>query len=122
MRTVWGLIIAASLCAGCASQQTAATPPISVQEARALVLAERTRTWKDPDSIRDAMISAPYQCLGWTACVCVEANAKNSMGGYTGLKKTVANISGRTIVNFRDAGFTDRCDPMEPFPELNGRS
>ena len=43
-----------------------------------------------PASIRDARISLPYSCLGWTACVCVEANAKNSFGGYTGLQQNVA--------------------------------
>jgi hypothetical protein len=109
-------------CAGCASGggvdvPTAAPTP---QEVRALVLAERTRAWKDSESIRDARISQSYSCLGWTARVCIEANGKNSLGGYTGLKQNVANISGRTNVNFRERGIAGQCTAMEPFPELNG--
>jgi hypothetical protein len=49
------------------------------------------KTYYDPYSIRSARLSYPNQGhilfqQGWI--VCLEANSKNRMGGYTGLKRT----------------------------------
>jgi hypothetical protein len=51
--------------------------------------------------IRDATIGEPHACnvdlgLGPGWCVCLELNAKNSYGGYTGIK--------RTLIIFPEAG------------------
>jgi hypothetical protein len=115
----------ATCVAGCTAtgQQPPAlqAPLLSIAEAKAIIFAGRTAHWKDPDSIRDARIGEPYACMGAlleeppTACVCVEANAKNSFGGYTGLKQNIAFLKGRTVMDFRSPR------RLVPFPELNGK-
>lgn len=103
--------------------------------ARKSILAQRSRMWKDPDSIRDARIGRPHACQHPTivggrftsvpaSCVCLELNAKNSYGGYVGMKRTiVAFVEGREIdtVDGGVAGFQDYCQDLAPFPELNGK-
>ena len=56
------------------------------------------------------------------ACVCVELNARNSFGGYTGLKKTEIMLNGNRLVDVLPATreMTYPCGPMTPLPELNG--
>lgn len=54
----------------------------------------------DPYSLRNVSISSPVQGItyfqqGWISCV--EANAKNRMGGYTGLSKTAFIFRSNTI-------------------------
>lgn len=105
---------------GCAGGSSVSEPPASAQEMNAIILTQRSNYWKDPESIRDAKVGAPFSCLGWSACVCIAANAKNGFGGYTGLKGNVAMFSGRTLISIREAGFTDQCDNMAPWPEFNG--
>jgi hypothetical protein len=74
--------LSAMLCA-CAG----VTPPESGEptpDFRAVLVANKGRLFKDPDSVRDASIS-PFKpaMFGWRACL--RANSKNSFGGYTGL-------------------------------------
>lgn len=119
--------------AGCSTNTESLTPapgtaPLGFEDMKQLVLTNRSRIWKDPSSIRDPQIGQPFACVGGLAhiaampdvCVCVEANAKNSMGGYTGLKQNEILISGRQIVDILPprGAFGDRCGRMTPFPEL----
>lgn len=130
-------LLAASLgLFGCSSSaprtvpDDAASVAISLAEAKAIVLQNRSRRWKDPESIRDAKIGQPYICRaggiiplsGPRTCVCIEDNAKNALGGYTGLSRTILMLAGGQIV---DAGepreSIDRCYGLVPFPEMNGK-
>lgn len=94
--------------------------PVSVIK-RALI-KNRARIWKDPASVREARIGQPYRCpLGGT-CICVEANAKNSYGGYSGVKKS--GFAFRSATDFDVLGEMGRyatCGTFTPFPEMNGR-
>jgi hypothetical protein len=88
--------------------------------------------WKDPYSIRDAKAGEPVTCPTQhglfppaTSCVCIEANAKNSYGGYTGSRRTIAILSSAngTFISTSDGGimgFDEICQGMQPFPQLNG--
>lgn len=130
-----GLMYVAAALAGCAggneARTAAAAPPILSQaEAKSAVLTSRSRVWRDPESIRDAAIGQPYTCSGGlahvgnmpNACVCVEANARNAMGGYVGLRPSLVMFAGRQVVDVMPPRpYVDRCGPMTPFPELNGR-
>lgn len=100
----------------------------------------------DPYSIRDAQITKPNKVgqltkkgtltyeTGWA--VCVRANAKNRMGGYTGIKSTVFLIRDGRVVESGDdtpVALTEKgvltitpwhirehCEgaEFEPFPEI----
>jgi len=117
------------LLAGCATQGD--TPiALSQAEARVALVAEKARLWKDPASIQDAKIGQPYSCIGGLyhlatppdTCVCVEVNAKNSFGGYTGLKPSVVMFSrGKIVDTMEPRLLQDRCEGFTPFPELNGK-
>ena len=135
MRAIAAALILSSLtaCANSGSQSGNAlmTSPISlsIDDAKQIIQGQRSRIWKDPDSIRDARIGQPYSCAGGLAqvarppdaCVCVEANAKNSFGGYTGLRRNEVLFSDRQIVDVVDAReSTYSCGQMMPFPEING--
>jgi hypothetical protein len=104
---------------------------------RGLIAAHKSDIFKDPDSVRDASISAPKRGSGpylspngfitpWIACV--RANAKNSFGGYTGKQLTAVIISRNAFVEakggpsqyYGDLGSMWCMDHQnyEPFPEL----
>lgn len=137
IRTI-GFIALASALAGCAASGTqsgnslAPEPPaLSFDQAKQIVVAERGRIWKDPDSIRDARMGPPYKCTGGLAhiamapdaCACVEANARNSFGGYTGVKRNEVLFSGPRIVDVVEAReATYSCGQMVPVAELNGQA
>jgi hypothetical protein len=113
--------------AGCAATTPATEAILGSEQLRTVVAANRAKYWKDPDSIRDASISRSFACYGGLAhvvappnvCICVEANAKNSLGGYTGLKRTTFMFHDLTLVDALPPRSQDACDPMSPFPELN---
>lgn len=88
-------------------------------------------TFKDPYSIRDAEIAAPKPGSGpslnadgfktpWV--VCMRANAKNSMGAYTGRKISALAVSDNRVTNAWDETQYSRtvCEGVayEPFPEI----
>lgn len=105
----------------------ATAAPLSLADASKAVRSDRNRLWKDPESIRDARISAPHACPyrpAGSVCVCIEANARNAMGGYTGLTKTRIYFEGRKIIDAvgpLGTAAPDQCGTFLPFPELNGR-
>lgn len=82
------------------------------------------RTFFDPYSLRDVSLSYPNfgRILfnqGWI--VCLEANAKNRMGAYTGLQRTAYLIVNRKIVNSLDRAELCYSSSISfsPFPELD---
>lgn len=67
----------------------------------ALIRDHVRKTFFDPRSIQDARLSLPEQGhlffqQGWI--ICLEANAKNRMGGYVGLKSTAYLINRGEII------------------------
>lgn len=129
------LALSLAACANSGSQPgsslASAPPALSFDEAKLIVLSERGRIWKDPYSIRDARISQPYTCTGGlahigdipNACVCVEANARNSLGGYTGLTRNEVLFNGNRIVDVLKAReSTYSCGQMVSFPELSAET
>lgn len=102
---------------------------------RAASVAAAKETFFDPYSVRDASISQPLYASavfdgvsmvarrGWI--VCVKANAKNRMGGYTGIQETVMLFEGEAVATTLSgpdyAGqIIDHCKTAiySPFPEL----
>lgn len=126
--------------AGCMTDQGAppaasiAASSLSRADVGRLVLAQRARLWKDAPSIREAKLSDPMICpandlaslpaSAGSTCACIEANAKNGYGGYTGLHRTVVIVPPAGDLSTSDAGirgFAMICDAdMAPFPEMNG--
>ena len=103
---------------------------------RALIAAHKSDIFKDPDSVRDASISAPKRASGpylspegfltpWI--VCVRANAKNSFGAYTGKSTMAVLFSKGAYLETKDydgkyghvgAQWCMDHKAYEPFPEL----
>lgn len=117
------LIVALSLC-GCSAPtpQEIGSYPANY---RATIKAYMNQTYVDPPSIRDVSISSPVEARelfmsGWL--VCVQANAKNRMGGYTGLTTTAYWINRGVVTDEHEND--DLCDrvPLAPWPEMNGGS
>jgi hypothetical protein len=107
--------------AACNTAGSMAEPP--VPDAKAIILAHKTRLWKDADSIKNASIAAPMRHLGLMWHVCVRANARNSFGGYAGERDSVVEIydnGSPPEVVVENAPL--RCNPLPhtPFPELEG--
>ena len=80
---------------------------------------------KDPDSVRDASISPPAPGFvgllngGNATVVCVRLNAKNSFGGYTGVKSTALIFrAGQVVGMLSDRPLACQNRPYQPFPEV----
>lgn len=91
---------------------------------RQIIVEEVRKSFFDPYSVRDTAISQPIAgqaILGPTATVCVRANAKNRMGGYTGVKATafVFRASQLTTTDQQYAGLLCDNAAYEPFPEID---
>jgi hypothetical protein len=74
----------------------------------------------DPYSMRDVAISEPvagkmYSVYGWI--VCLQANAKNRMGGYVGLTKTAYLIKNDVITSETNSPFCGTVKLL-PWPEM----
>jgi hypothetical protein len=100
---------------------------------RQIVLDNLKQTLFDPYSVRDAQISRPRpgsahlkggfsHAEGWA--VCVRANAKNRMGGYTGVRDTLLILRNGSVVAVQDDSthydVRTNCGgaTYDPFPEL----
>ena len=134
MRRTIASLVAAGLVVGCASldQPNEFLGPYPY-DYKSTIREHALRSFFDPYSIRDAAISEPVRSHtgepnGWL--VCLEANAKNRMGGYTGLSRTAYYVraegqvvgtetgdygnyicTGRTLTGMRTLTFA-------PWPEL----
>lgn len=119
-----GIAAAVACIGGVARSEPALT--LSKAEAKKLIVQHRRRLFSDADSVRDARVSNPYVCPTKDGvCVCVEANARNAYGGFTGLQLIGFRVRGRDIEALGEMGVYARkgtCgQTLTPFPELNGR-
>lgn len=107
--------------AGCQTDQQT-TASIAPPDHRAIVLANKGVIFKDPDSIKNASITAPRRHMNMMWHVCVRSNAKNAFGGYTGEKDMLIGLYDDarppSILMADGSGYCDF--PHEPFPELEG--
>jgi len=101
------LILVVALLSGCVTQEQvdkvfASQRPVTASEKAAIVSAARDH-FIDPYSIRDAEISNVVRLndQGLEA-VCVKANARNRMGGYTGRSATSVRLLNGKPVNTLD--------------------
>lgn len=96
---------------------------MTMADLKRAVVSQRATYWKDPDSIKGAQIGNLSLCQGWVPgdCSCVVVNAKNSMGGYTGLVNYTVVHSGQQIRDIRRSFDTEMCSDMQDFAELNGK-
>lgn len=135
MRLILAVILSmtAPLLAGCAGGGTGATETPLLDSAslppnyRQIIVSKVKETFFDPYSIRDASISQPIAgraALGPVATICVRSNAKNRMGGYTGLKATsyTFRAGALTVVDDQYAALTCDKATYEPFPEIDAGS
>lgn len=86
---------------------------------KALIIDHAKRDFFDPYSIRSARISEP-RSWGKLILVCVEANAKNRLGGYTGIQPTVYEFINKELsTSFSNNVFLCPSDiTYRPFPDL----
>ncbi len=125
-RALAAALAVGTLLAGCAS------PTINADQAgpfpanyKAIMAAYIRQTYFDPYSMRDVAISAPVlgrieYDSGWL--LCLQANAKNRMGGYTGLKKTAYLVKYNSVAaDLEDAPV---CETLQllPWPEMENAS
>lgn len=93
---------------------------------KGLVIEWTRQKFADPYSLRSPGLSEPFKAKSGAWVVCVEYNAKNLAGGYTGLDRfpLVATTDKRLL----DASYTRTVDTatcygseviMHPFPELS---
>ena len=89
-----------------------------------LIKGHIDRSFFDPYSMRNVAISYPNQGhiffkQGWI--ICLEANAKNRLGGYTGLKKQAYLVNNGQVIN--SVGGQGICDgvSLSPWPEMENR-
>ena len=118
------LLVMILMClAGCAPQFTidpAKSGP-SPTAYKAIMAAYIRQNYFDPYTVRDASISFPdrgrmYAAQGWI--VCVSANAKNRMGGYTGIHTTAYLLNNGVVIDSDDSPETCLHEKFEPFPEI----
>jgi len=119
------VIAALAIMAGCAqyNPQSAGPPPA---DHKATVEAYIKSSFFDPYSIRDAAISDPLPGIMFYQSgyiVCFQANAKNRMGGYTGLHRTAVLIRGDVVISYLNGDA--RCYTpefaMQAWPEMEGK-
>jgi hypothetical protein len=84
----------------------------------------RARLFNDSDSVSDASSGRSFPCLGGGGhCVCLEVNAKNAYGGYTGIQTVLIEIDPSGIPKNLggNLGSDFPSGKMTPFPQLNGK-
>lgn len=94
----------------------------SMPDIKATILANKSRLWKDPDSVRDVSLSEPSRYLGMGWKVCMRSNGKNSYGGYTGIKAHTVMIYDNGAPPLRqEPVIYDNCDGQTytNFPEID---
>ena len=114
------IVLTAAVLAACAAPQPPrqlAAPPADYES---VVNAYLHTVLFDPYSIQELKITAPEQVRtplhlddgtsaagGWMSCV--SYNAKNRMGGYTGLKHHIIAYDGPSVVWSDDEGMPGPC-------------
>lgn len=114
----------------CCSSLGACMSPPNVEQAgpppenyRAMVAQHLRTSLFDPYSVRDAAISSPRvhnSISGAKWNVCFRGNAKNRLGGYTGMRQTLFVIENGRIIASDDTYGATTCAgaSYQPFPEL----
>jgi hypothetical protein len=104
----------------------ASQPPgeAPLDDYKALVKDYMEEKFFDPYSFRDVAISFPVEGVldytsGWL--VCVEANAKNRMGGYVGLKRTAFLIKNNQVKVMIEGASICATAIVLPWPEMENR-
>jgi hypothetical protein len=121
-----GLLFLGAALAGCAgvTRPSEDPPGIDTTTLRNMVLADKGRIWKDAGSIRTASAGPAYSCPrrfgAGATCICIEVNAKNSFGGYTGVQKNAVAYQKGGFDAITAWDFDDACSALQPFSELNG--
>lgn len=113
-----GLFGAAVILSGCAVGGVADPNAVGPypENYKDLVKAQIRTNFFDPYSMQDVWIAPPYKARmmfrdGWM--VCLKANAKNRMGGYTGQQGTGYLINSGVVVA---DGFQTQC-PQQQYSE-----
>lgn len=106
-RSIVGLILTSGLLlAGCATTTPQASEPAPANY-REIVARHIRDSFVDPYSVRDASIAPPKSgqlsrsdaiVVEQGYIVCFRANAKNRVGGYTGMKTTAFLVRGGAVV------------------------
>jgi len=114
-----------SSCAATWTQEGAGPYPDNYKE---VVAAHIKQTYFDPYSLRDVRISEPTPgvlAMAQGYNVCLQANGKNRMGGYTGLKRTSCLINNQRVIfainNDRRCYDNAPYNVLYPWPEMEGR-
>ena len=116
------LAVAGLALSGCqtAQEMFAHQKPVTA-DMKAQIVAGARDVLKDPYSIRDAEISYGVPAQGGGTFVCVKANSKNAMGGYTGRKGWLIpfNKAGRIMNAFEGHPFCNYTEiKYQPFPDV----
>jgi hypothetical protein len=119
-------VVALSLVVGCTVTADPAKIGPFPTDYKATIKATILKQFFDPYSMRSVSISYPetgylFFQQGWI--VCVEANAKNRMGGYVGLRQTAYLIHEDAVAQeMEDAPLCAKVS-YQPWPEMeNGGS
>lgn len=134
------IILAAALSvfavlAGCVPEPDAFTPVspgARPTDYKAIIAPYIKYDFFDPHSLRDVSISEPFEGKttvtqgvfripisekhGWF--VCVEMNAKNRSGAYTGLKRWAFFIRDGSIIDQIEEAPVCASEPLTPWPEM----
>lgn len=113
-------LCAVPLLAGCQTTAQGTADASYPADYRDLIVRNKANFFKDPDSIKDAMVATPTpNMFGWQ--VCLQANAKNSFGGYTGRQTHTVQIyrNGAPPI-MQETTVYDSCSGYMPFPEIEG--
>jgi hypothetical protein len=118
-----GAVLLAVLISGCAVTPNPEAIGPYPSDYKETIKAHVLRTYFDPYSVRSASVSQPIQGhlffqQGWIACL--EANAKNRMGGYIGVQRTAYLLNRGSVVQTMEKA--PLCNNPQvnfsPWPEL----
>ncbi|PZP71787.1 hypothetical protein [Methylorubrum populi] len=116
MRSILALLLLTS---------AASAAPVSRQD-KAVILDWARSFMVDPYSLRSTGISDPQVISTGARVVCVEYNAKNQVGGYTGIdRKAFVYTPSGFVPSYRGTGGVTNLTcwgpefVMRPFPELS---
>lgn len=118
------IVCAAMFLTGCAARISEVEAGPRPHNYKATLKAYIVQTFFDPYSMRSVAISEPVPGRmvfqeGWI--VCLQANAKNRMGGYVGVQRTAYLFQGDQIV-VAPGENAIACEgvPLSPWPEMEG--
>jgi hypothetical protein len=116
---------ATALLVGCAARISESDAGPRPHDYKASLKAYVAQSFYDPYSLRSIgvteLVPGRFGVLGSGWIVCLQANAKNRMGGYTGLQRTSYLFQGDNIV--MSGEYANACEgvPFFPWPEMEDR-